>query len=266
MMGPSLYMIIIMVTTRTQGAVWEFNTGDDDADEEEEVCIDDDEGYFACRSLCPDFLACHLHQPHLQCWDNICQILKILRKKSSFLDMGQTHLRRYDRRNVLVKFVSRLVIRRIILRQFWQLIFDHCFHNFDDCKDNLGDLWHLRHWLQFWQLRTWILTIFVTNNMIMMMTMTVTWMGQYIPLHPSCQSIPPPFKCHNRCMCNTHILYLRIWLETYFWRLPFNPKIMCKFQFSHLVLHFVEEPHREAIGTVPKILLVSLFGSFGWFQ
>ena len=73
MMGPSLYMIIIMVTTRTQGAVWEFNTGDDDADEEEEVCIDDeeddddDEGYFACRSRCPDFLACHLHQPHLQC-------------------------------------------------------------------------------------------------------------------------------------------------------------------------------------------------------
>ena len=24
------------------------------------------------------------------------------------------------------------------------------------CKDNFGDLWHLRHWLQFWQLRTWI--------------------------------------------------------------------------------------------------------------
>ena len=23
-------------------------------------------------------------------------------------------------------------------------------------QDNPGDLWHLRHWLQFWQLRTWI--------------------------------------------------------------------------------------------------------------
>ena len=23
-------------------------------------------------------------------------------------------------------------------------------------KDSPGDLWHLRHWLQFWQLRTWI--------------------------------------------------------------------------------------------------------------
>ena len=23
-------------------------------------------------------------------------------------------------------------------------------------KDNPGDLWYLRHWLQFWQLRTWI--------------------------------------------------------------------------------------------------------------
>ena len=43
---------------------------------------------------------------------------KFSEKKSSYLDMGQTHLKRYDRRNVLVKFVSRLVIRRIILRQF----------------------------------------------------------------------------------------------------------------------------------------------------
>ena len=23
----------------------------------------------------------------------------------------------------------------------------------DNCKDNFGDLWQLRHWLQFWQLR-----------------------------------------------------------------------------------------------------------------
>ena len=23
-------------------------------------------------------------------------------------------------------------------------------------KDSPGDLWHLRHWLQFWQLRTWM--------------------------------------------------------------------------------------------------------------
>ena len=28
--------------------------------------------------------------------------------------------------------------------------------HFDNWKDNPGDLWHLRHWLKFWQLRTWI--------------------------------------------------------------------------------------------------------------
>ena len=33
---------------------------------------------------------------------------------------------------------------------------DNCFCHFDNWKDNPGDLWHLRHWLQFWQLRTWI--------------------------------------------------------------------------------------------------------------
>ena len=30
------------------------------------------------------------------------------------------------------------------------------FYHFDNWKDNPGDLWHLRHWLQIWQLRTWI--------------------------------------------------------------------------------------------------------------
>ena len=48
--------------------------------------------------------------------------------------------------------------------QFWQLTTiddnfhnsDNCFCHFDNWKDNPGDLWHLRHWLQFWQLRTWI--------------------------------------------------------------------------------------------------------------
>ena len=43
---------------------------------------------------------------------------------------------------------------------FWQLwffiffltIFDH----FDNCKDFPGDLWHLKHWLQFWHWRSWI--------------------------------------------------------------------------------------------------------------
>ena len=33
---------------------------------------------------------------------------------------------------------------------------DNCFYHFDNWIDNPGDLWHLRHWLQFWQLRTWI--------------------------------------------------------------------------------------------------------------
>ena len=26
----------------------------------------------------------------------------------------------------------------------------------ENCKDNFRDLWHLRHWLKFWQLRAWI--------------------------------------------------------------------------------------------------------------
>ena len=33
---------------------------------------------------------------------------------------------------------------------------DNCFCHFDNWKDNPGDMWHLRHWLQFWQLRIWI--------------------------------------------------------------------------------------------------------------
>ena len=42
--------------------------------------------------------------------------------------------------------------------QFWQLRtiednFDNSFYHFDNLKDNPGDLWHLRHWLQ---LRIWI--------------------------------------------------------------------------------------------------------------
>ena len=43
---------------------------------------------------------------------------------------------------------------------------DNCFCHFDNWKDNPGDLWHLRHWLQFWQLRTWIHDnlCYLTNN------------------------------------------------------------------------------------------------------
>ena len=32
----------------------------------------------------------------------------------------------------------------------------NCFYNFDNWKDNPGDLWHLRYWLKCWQFRTWI--------------------------------------------------------------------------------------------------------------
>ena len=45
------------------------------------------------------------------------------------------------------------ILEVFIFLQFWQLwIFD----NFDNSENNPGDLWHLRIWLQFWQLRTWI--------------------------------------------------------------------------------------------------------------
>ena len=35
-------------------------------------------------------------------------------------------------------------------------IIEAIFDNFDNWKDSPGDLWHLRHWLQYRQLRTWI--------------------------------------------------------------------------------------------------------------
>ena len=37
------------------------------------------------------------------------------------------------------------------LKSNWNIL-----NHFDNWKHNPGDLWHLRHWLQFWQLRTWI--------------------------------------------------------------------------------------------------------------
>ena len=40
------------------------------------------------------------------------------------------------------------------------------FDIWDNWKDSPGDLWHLRHWLQFWRLRTWILTIILTWQLI----------------------------------------------------------------------------------------------------
>ena len=49
--------------------------------------------------------------------------------------------------------------------QFWNSLtiwtidsFDNSynFYNFDNDNDNPRELWLLRHWLQFWQLRTWI--------------------------------------------------------------------------------------------------------------
>ena len=51
-----------------------------------------------------------------------------------------------------------------IVDNFWQILtiddnfhnLDNCFCHFDNWKYNPGDLWNLRHWLQFWQLRTWI--------------------------------------------------------------------------------------------------------------
>ena len=63
-----------------------------------------------------------------------------------------------------------LTILTFFYLQFWQFLTidnnfdnsDNCFCHFDIWKDNPGDLWHLRHWLQFWQLRTWIHDNFVT--------------------------------------------------------------------------------------------------------
>ena len=43
-----------------------------------------------------------------------------------------------------------------ILRHLIRVMRRHDLTQKDNCKDNFGDLWHVRHWLQFWQLRTWI--------------------------------------------------------------------------------------------------------------
>ena len=61
-----------------------------------------------------------------------------------------------------------------IFLQSWQLTTiddnfhnsDNCFCHFDNWKDNPGDLWHLRHWLQFWQLRTWMWDFFLKETSI----------------------------------------------------------------------------------------------------
>ena len=51
---------------------------------------------------------------------------------------------------------------------FWQffIIFDNWDNFWQFWKDSPGDLWHLRHWLQFWRLRTWIHEIFGTWQLI----------------------------------------------------------------------------------------------------
>ena len=38
----------------------------------------------------------------------------------------------------------------------WNPIRRHNLTQKDNWKDNVVDLWHVRHWLQFWQLRPWI--------------------------------------------------------------------------------------------------------------
>ena len=54
-----------------------------------------------------------------------------------------------------------LLCFRMFFLHFWQCLTNWMFWHFDNF-DNLlpfedaWDLWHLRHWLQFWQLRTWI--------------------------------------------------------------------------------------------------------------
>ena len=63
----------------------------------------------------------------------------------------------------LTIYTIETILTIVNVWQFRQLKFVwHFFYHFDNCKDNPGDLWHLRHWLQFWQLRTRIQTIFVT--------------------------------------------------------------------------------------------------------
>ena len=66
---------------------------------------------------------------------------------------------------IFEKFVT--VFWQFTILQFWHFS-QFCQYwpiltmDKDQYKENPWDLRHLRHWLQFWQLRTWIMTIFVT--------------------------------------------------------------------------------------------------------
>ena len=73
------------------------------------------------------------------------------------------HFEKYILRNTLWEMhFDKYILRKTIFdifRQFCQLwivftILD--FFRFDSCEENSGDLWHSIHWLQSWQLRTWI--------------------------------------------------------------------------------------------------------------
>ena len=93
-----------------------------------------------------------------------------------------------------------------------------------------------------------------TMMMMMMMMMMITWQGQYTPLRPSYQSIPPPCICHCNVYHTLIYIVLRISCKQYSLKMSNQIFSFRNNRFTHLILHLVKESHREAIGTVPKIM------------
>ena len=69
---------------------------------------------------------------------------------------------------------------------FWQFYNWENWDNFDNWKDSPGDLWYLRHWSQFWQLKTWIQTIIVIWHLIVTLDSIRNSCDVCLSLEPCC--------------------------------------------------------------------------------
>ena len=85
---------------------------------------------------------------------NFFTILPILAISANFDNFWQRPIQRHQQRQQTLVTFETLTTILTIDDNFHNSY--NCFCHFDNWKDNPEDLWHLRHWLQFWQLRTWI--------------------------------------------------------------------------------------------------------------
>ena len=96
----------------------------------------------------------------LTIFDNVWQVWHLLKSFIMFDNF-------YNPENLLICLtILTFFWQFYIYGQFWQfrqffnfftvLTLLTILNNFDNVKDNPRDFWPLRHWLQFWQSKTWI--------------------------------------------------------------------------------------------------------------